>query len=358
MRTYSLLGALLLASTAAAQDIGGRASPQFVHYTLGSPTNNTISEFALPIFAVVPVNSMLSFDVGTAFASAKLTSTGSGQTNQSSLSGLTDTQIRSTVTLGSDLVLLTAGLNLPTGRSTVKPSEQAAAGAISSDFLIFPIPSLGSGFGGTGGIALAKPMGDWNLGAGVSVRRTQPFEPFSDSTGTKYRFTPGNETRARIGFDHPYGTGRAAIGFTYSKFSDNQLATSIYNTGDRLLSQGYLTSAAGSGDYTLSAWNLFRASGTQVDGSASGKEMITDVGGSWGIVMGDSRFEPSLDVRTWMQQGASSSFQTTLAFHYDRPMGSVYVSPGAGFTFGKLASGSTTTASLSGFRAQLTVRTR
>jgi hypothetical protein len=350
--------AVLVAASAGAQTVGIRTTPQFVSYTLGAPSNNTISEFALPIFAVVPVNQMLNFDIGTAFASSTLKSTSGGQTTQSSISGLTDTQIRGTVNLGSDLVLLTAGVNVPTGQSTVSPAEQAAAGMIGNDFLVFPISSMGSGFGGTGGVALAKPMGNWNVGAGVSVRRTLPFEPYQDTAGTKFRFVPGNETRARLGFDHPYGTGRASIGFTYSKFSDDKLVSSIYNTGDRLLTQGYLTSAAGSGDYTLSAWNLFRTTGTRVDGSESGKELITDVAGWYGMPMGEARFEPGLDVRTWMQQGVPSSFQTTLSVRYEHPMGALFIAPGAGFTFGKLAANASETSSLSGFRAQLTVRTR
>jgi hypothetical protein len=358
MRTLPFLATLVAAGSLGAQSMGVRTSPQFVSYTLGSPTNNTISEFALPIFAIVPLNQMVTFDVGTAFASSTLKSTSGGQSIQSSISGLTDTQVRATMNLGTDLVLLTAGVNVPTGQSTVAPSQQAAAGLIGNDFLIFPISSMGSGFGGTGGVALAKPMGDWNLGAGLSVRRTLPFEPYQDTAGTKFRFVPGNESRLRLGLDHPYGTGRASIGFTYSKFSDDKLVTSVYNTGDRLLTQGYVTSAAGAGDYTLSAWNLFRTSGTRVDGTASGKEMITDVGGSWGMPVGESRLEPGLDLRTWMQQGAPTSLQTTLSVHYDRPMGSVYVSPGAGFTFGKLAANGSQTATLSGFRAQLTVRTR
>jgi hypothetical protein len=263
MRRLLLPTFLLVARVAAAQDAGVRISPQFISYSLGSPSNNTISEMAIPLFAFMPVTKILTLDIGTAFASAQVTSTSGGQSVKSTISGLTDTQIRGTVNLGSDLVLLTAGVNVPTGRSTVTPAEQSAAGLIGNDFLMFPISSMGSGFGGTGGLAIAHPFGDWNLGAGFSVRHSMPFDPYQDAAGTKLRYTPGDETRARIGVDHPYGTGRASLGLTYSKFTDDKLVTSIYNTGDRLLAQGYVTSAMGRGDYVLSAWNLFRASGAR-----------------------------------------------------------------------------------------------
>ena len=365
MRRLLVSVLLVIARTAVAQDMGARISPQFVQYSLGAPSNNTISEMAIPLFAFMPVTRNLTFDIGTAFASARLTNTSAGQSAESKISGMTDTQLRATVNLGSDAVLLTAGVNVPTGRSTATTNEQGAAGLIGNDFLVFPISSMGSGFGGTGGIALAKPLGEWNLGAGFSVRHSMPFDPYQDATtGAKLRYTPGNELRGRLGLDHPYGTGRASVGVTYSKFDDDKIATSIYNTGDRLLAQGYVTSAMGSGDYVLSAWNLYRASGTQADGSASGTENITDVSASYGLPVGGARLEPGIDVRTWMQRNAALSLQSTVSVRYDQPVGAVTISPGAGFTIGKLAgrntslAGSTgTTSSLTGFRAQLTIRT-
>lgn len=360
MRRLLLPALLLTARFAAAQDAGARISPQFISYSLGAPSSEKISELAIPVFAFMPVTRSLTLDIGTAFAAATVTGTSAGQTTQSKISGLTDTQIRATANIGSDLVLLTAGVNVPTGRSTVAPAEQAAAGLIGNDFLLFPISSMGSGFGGTGGLAVAHPFGDWNLGAGFSVRHSMPFDPYQDATGAKLRYTPGDETRARIGLDHPFGTGRASVGLTYSKFSDDQLAASIYNTGDRLLAQGYVTSAMGRGDYVLSAWNLFRGSGTQTDGSPSGRENITDVAASYGMAVGEARLEPEVDVRTWMQQATALSLQSTLSLRYERAIGSLTLAPGVGYTIGKLAApaGSTsTTSSISGFRAQLTIRT-
>ena len=52
---------------------------------------------------------------------------------------------------------------------------------------------------------------DWNLGAGFSLRHSMPFDPYQDASGAKLRYTPGDEMRARLGVDHPYGAGRASI---------------------------------------------------------------------------------------------------------------------------------------------------
>lgn len=358
-----ILPALLLATTAlrseqaGAQGTGGaRISPQFVSYTLGDPSNLTITETAIPVFVFMPLRSGITLDVGTAFAMANVKSTTNGQTRESKISGPTDTQIRATMNLGSDMVLLTAGLNVPTGKSTADTSEQMAAALIGNDFLMFPISSMGSGFGGTGGIAFAKPLGQWNLGAGLSVRTSMPFDPYVDGAGNKLRYTPGTEMRARMGLDHPYGTGRASIGFTYSKFTDDEFQASVYNTGNRLLSQGFLSNSLGSGDYTLSAWNLFRSSGSLADSTLTGSESVTDISAAYGRRIGAGRIEPGFSFRTWSQADIPTSLQSTVSLRYEWTAGRMAFSPMAGFTFGSMGTTTAESASLSGFRAQLTFR--
>jgi hypothetical protein len=355
MRGFSLLTLMAFAGTAGAQ-VGVRVAPQFVSYTLGAPTSVQISETAIPMFASYAVTPGLTLDIGSAFAMATVKSTGAGPARESSISGLTDTQIRATMNLGSDLVLVTAGVSLPTGRSTADTSEQEAAALIGNDFLVFPISSMGSGFGGTGGLALAAPIGQWNLGAGVSVRSSMPFDPYQDASGAKLRYTPGTETRARVGLDHPFGTGRASVGVTYSKFADDKFQSSIYNTGDRLMTQGYVGNSIWGGDYSLSAWNLFRKSGTLADGSATGSESITDVSAAFGMAMGSARLEPNVSMRAWSQADLPTSLQSTVGVRLEKSFGRLAVSPSAGFTFGSVAASVTEKASLSGYRVQLTAR--
>src|SRR6185503_17156813 len=108
-------------------------------------------------------------------------------------------------TLGTDFVVLTAGVNIPTGQSTVNVDQLAAAALIGNDFLAFPISNMGTGFGATGGIAVARPAGDWNFGAGISVRRSSQYDPFSPTGGVLLHYQPGNEYRARLGLDRAVG---------------------------------------------------------------------------------------------------------------------------------------------------------
>src|ERR1700755_2359364 len=95
------------ASTAGAQsafDVQARIAPQFHSYDIKSPANTKISEFSVPVFVLIPVNSRLSFDVGTSFTNAQVEQTAGGAKTKSTISGLTDTQLRGNYTLGSDFV--------------------------------------------------------------------------------------------------------------------------------------------------------------------------------------------------------------------------------------------------------------
>src|SRR3954468_14307778 len=212
-----------MGGTAGAQsafDIGVRIAPQYYSYDLKSPANGKISEFTVPIYAFVPITSHLSFDVGSSYTHAEVQNTSGTTKTTSSISGLTDTQVRANYTLGSDFVVLTAGMNLPTGQSTVSADQLAAASLIGNDFLAFPISNMGMGFGGTGGIAIARPAGDWNLGIGASARLSSSYDPFETGINgatatTPLHYQPGNEYRIRGGIDHGFGTGRVNFGLTY-----------------------------------------------------------------------------------------------------------------------------------------------
>lgn len=359
----AVLAAGLSAPSAAqsAFDVNARVAPQFYYYKIAEPSNTTISELAVPLFVQVPVSQRLSFDIGTSYTKARVKQTGTGA-SESNISGMTDTQIRGNLSLGTDFVILTAGVNLPTGTSTVPVDKQRAAGLIGSDFLAFPIASMGTGFGGTGGIAIARPLGDWNIGAGFSVRHSAQYDPFDVTGGPALHYQPGNEYRARVGLDHPVGTGRVTFGFTYSTFGNDQLAGSIYNTGNRYLSQVDYNNSLGVGRISVSGWNLFRSRGTLADSSLLDHENISNGALSYSIPVGSAFIEPNVEGRAWMQGGVQTSYLGTVGLRALLSVAGVAVIPSAGFTVGQLAAQSPTstltTATLTGFRGSLAIRLR
>jgi hypothetical protein len=311
---------------------------------------------------LVPVNEHLSFDVGTSFARSQVDETTSGKTTTSTISGMTDTQVRGNYVLGNDFVVLTAGVNLPTGKSTVTDQQQLAGGLIGSDFLAFPISSMGTGFGGTGGVAVARPLGDWNLGFGLSMRRSEAYDPFDVTGSPALHYQPGNEYRARAGLDRALGTGHVTLGVTYSTFGNDNLAGSLYNTGNRWLSQGSIDNTVGPGQLSITAWNLFRTSGTLADSSFLGHEDILNGALAYGLNVGSALIEPNVEGRVWEQQGVSTSTLTTLGLRTQLMAMGFTVLPSVGYSLGRIAAvdqaGLSTTATLTGFHATLGIRLR
>jgi hypothetical protein len=335
-----------------------RIAPQSYSYNIKTPINEKVSQTAFPMFVTVPILPALRIDVGTAYAMAtherQVADTSGGfTTTTSELSGLTDTQLRANYTLGQDLVVFTLGVNLPTGSATVKAEELEAATRIGSDFLSFPISGFGSGFGMTGGFAVAKPAGSWNLGFAASMRYAGEYEPFKDAGGVATKFQPGPEIRTRVGLDHALGDGRISLGFTYSKFGDDKANSATFNTGDRFIGQVVVNNAFKNGvDYTLAVWNLFRTSGTLINQSTSPSANITNalmsfgLRGPWGVSV-----EPSMEARLFTQEGAKTSFLSNFGMRFIYNRGPWAVVPGFGLSIGSLES-----ATVTGFRSTLAVR--
>lgn len=344
-------------------DAGIRVGPQIHEYRLTGERPTTITEVAVPVFVLVPVTSAFTIDIGTSYANSHVEQHDSSRTATSDISGLTDTQIRGRYTIGPDFVVLTAGVNLPTGSSTVAPDQQVAAGLIGNDFLGFPVSNMGTGFGGTGAVAIARPLGSWNVGFGASMRYSAQYDPFAPASGEPtLHYQPGNEYRGRIGVDRPVGTGRLELGLTYSKFGNDNVGGSIYNTGDRYVTQASLANRVGFGDLWVSAWNLYRTAGTLADSSYIGHENIASGAMGYSIPGLGGRIEPSVEVRHWLQADAPSSLRATLGLGLRFNAGPFGVAPSAGYTVGSVATrqqdGTNTTSSLTGFRGTLAVRLR
>ena len=341
------------------RDASVRTGPQFHSYNIKAPINEKISQIAIPVFVLVPVMPSLTVDIGTSYAMVqhqRVTTDASGNptTIESELSGLTDTQLRANYSIIPQLLVLTAGVNIPTGSATVEPEAVDAASFIGSDFLTFPVSSFGTGLGFTGGLAFARPMGSWNFGAGVSLRQATEYEPFKDASGTAVKFTPGSEYRARMGVDRPFGSGRMAFGLTFSKFGKDKVQDFTYNTGDRFLGQVSLQNSIGDSevDYSFVLWNLYRANGTQIDQNASPSANITNASIAFGV-RGPAQigFEPMIETRVWTEEGSKSSFVGTLGMRMYIERGRWAIVPGGGFSIGTMQS-----STLSGFKATLGMR--
>ena len=358
MRTR-LLSLALLAVTAAplaAQDPSSTAvilDPQYVSYQLGTgAAARTISQLGVPFAVIVPFSDRFNIDISSSYANSQVKVPGAAT---STITGLTDAQVRGNLTLGDNAAVLTLGVNLPTGQYKVPDGQQAAAGQIGNDFLIYPVTSMGNGLAATGGIGFAQSLGEWNLGIGASFRYSTAFDAYQVQTSV-LRFTPGNEARLRVGLDRPVGDGSYNISVTYSKFGKDQADSTSFATGDRALAQTALAIPMGSGrDLLLSAWDLYRGTGQQL-GAPSPWENVGNVGAAIGFLSGSLYIQPNIEERIWNVDGNKAGLLTNAGVRLRFDWAGLSVNPSATYSFGSLYTIGQPATDVTGFKASLLIR--
>lgn len=360
MRAMRTSFAVLLIGTspcaALAQGLGDASLaviPQYVSMKIGTGTSaKTVTQLSVPFIVVVPITSRFNIDVATAYATSEVSSEGK---TSSSINGLTDTQVRANLTLGSDAVVFTVGANIPTGQYTIPEGQAEAAGQIGNDFLIFPTSSYGSGLSGTGGVAAARSLGNWNLGIAASFRKSTEFDAFNISNKT-FTFTPADEVRARVGLDRMLGNGRLTLGVSYSAFGTDIADSTSYATGDRYISQAALFLPLGGTDLYISGWNLYRAKGQQLGGE-SAPEGVTSASVALGVHAGSLLIEPSVEGRSWTADGIKAGRLANAGVRLRFGAGPISFMPSATYHLGKLYSTLDGSAiDVTGWRASLMVR--
>lgn len=358
MRRSILLALVCAPAIAGAQgfaDGGLRLAPQMASYTLEqNGTKTKINEIAVPFAYLLPITSRLTFDLATAFAQATVEASG-----KSTISGLTDTQLRLNYTLGTDAVIVTAGVNVPTGQYKVADDKVAAAGQIGNDFLSFPVSSFGNGLAGTGGVALARTLGAWNVGLGASFRKTAEFGAFGADTNAT-RFQPADEVRARLGVDREALGGRMMLGVVYSVFGadacagcETGISRSTYSTGDRLIGQAAFDIPLSSSQLYVAAWVLHHAAGETVAGTAPAED-IANAQLSLGFNLGSLFLEPNLEARYWTVDGERRGSLGYAGVRTRFDMGPMQISPSLSYAKGKLEG--TPSTDITGFKGGLTIR--
>jgi len=312
IRTPSLAAlASLIATAAAAQQnlvsqgaiVGGA---EYRSYSFGDNFSaDRVSQVAFPVGFIMPIGDRFSFDIGTAYASTMVDQGGSSNSYQH----FTDTQLRASYMIGNDLLVASVMVNLPTGEETASFRDFNISSSVSSNFLLFPVNSYGSGFSVTPGLAVATTAGSWNLGLAGSLRWNNEFQPFSDSGSTSVRYQPGLEGRIRLGADHLVGSSRLTFGATFSTFGTDEargggLASGgRYTPGNRFLVDVSLLAPVGSGTMSFYIWDFYRnngESGDTVTSSSNNKENILTAGASGAFRLGQKLvLEPVAETRFW-----------------------------------------------------------
>jgi hypothetical protein len=268
----------------------------------------SVRQIAAPLAIVIPVGRRFAIDVGTAIAATRVTrSDGSfAELNQ-----VTDTQVRASYIFGRDVAVVTVMVNLPTGTEQISLAEFAVTSAIASPFLSFPVSTYSSGSSVTGGLALAQPLGPWNIGLAGSVRINSKYEPFADAP-EPFTYREGLEGRIRFAAERLVGSTSLALGLTYSshgqdEFERGSISVGGYHSGDRLVAELGVSGPAGAGTLTGYIWNYHRfAARDSLDLGVTNRENVIAAGLSGSFPLGRQvEFQPGLEGRIWSPDGGT-----------------------------------------------------
>lgn len=301
MSPRAAAGALALATLALAGPVFAQYVPEPGAVTTGFEARfyrfgqdlgvKSLGQVAIPLAIVAPVG-RFTLDAGAWLATTTLTRLDG---YRETVSGITDTQIRAAYVMGSDALVLTALVNLPTGATNLTAAEYAVLSAAASSFLAFPVNAYGSGASATLGLAGAFRAGAWNLGLAGSARLSAGFTPFEDADGG-FTYQSGLEARARLGADRLVGNGKMAFGVTVSTFSDDEFAngagaTGVYRPGRRVIGEASYTTLIGPATVAGYLWDFYRTGGDSAGSSVPNHENLFAAG-----IVGRIPMNPTLDL--------------------------------------------------------------
>ncbi len=263
-------------------------------------SSTTVDQWVVPVGASWQ-RGRLGVDLGTSWVRSRLALGDSGR----SVSGLADTQIRAGYTFGQDFVVASLVANLPTGLSRAPAADFPVLGAISSSFFAFPVASHGAGFSLTGGMAVAIPAGQWNVGLAGSMRWSGEYTPYVDATGP-FSYRPGLEGRIRAGVDRIVGRSRVTAGLTYSGFGTDEYGAGgtatagLYRPGNRWTVEGSVAAPVGrNGLLSFYGWHYRRVAGDSSRTPVANDERLTAGGVTWATpIRAGVDLDLSMDART------------------------------------------------------------
>lgn len=188
---------------------------------------SSASQLSVPISVRVPLGERWTVDASGAFATGtvKLSEpdplTG---TDEYTLNGLTDIRVRATGSVVGDNLLLTFGVNLPTGKTSLDRGEFAALRVLAAPALSFQSPVLGTGASATVGMVYARQMAGWAWALGGSYELNRSYAPVALVAGLPAPdFSPGNTIHFSVGGDGLIGQHEMLVGVSADFFGRGKL---------------------------------------------------------------------------------------------------------------------------------------
>jgi len=220
-----LVGGMILtaAPTAVGQVVFGQPTSVGTQMVYSSWTleylgfETKVSQFMMPVSGFVPLRDNFEMSLFVANAANKLDVAGL----DFDLNGLGNAYVQANHSFADDQLLVSLGLNLPTGKKKISfVTEEAVLQALALNFLDFPMRRLGEGFGFNmlvgGAVELDEGI---RGGGGISYQFNGQYQPYEDYGD----YDPGDAITVNAGIDFDQGSSVWTLDLLYTTFTDDKL---------------------------------------------------------------------------------------------------------------------------------------
>jgi len=144
-------------------------------------------------------------------------------------------RIRATGNIRSDALLVTAGLNVPTGRTGLTTDEFTVLRVMAAPALGLGSTPVGAGASGTVGLVAARRLGPWAMAMGASYEHRGRYQPVAAlvAGAPSADFHPGGVVRASVSGDRTVGPHRLSVSLATDLFADDELQSPSSATASR-----------------------------------------------------------------------------------------------------------------------------
>lgn len=187
-------------------------------------------QFSIPIDVAIPIGDRFTIDASGAYQTGTVQLAGQDtalHTDHYTLSGITDIKLRLVARVIGDNVLLTLGVNAPTGTTNLNAEQYKAIRILAAPALELPNATLGTGPGGVVGIVLAKHIAGWSwaIGGSYEIRGSYvPIEAYAAFAAAP-NYQPGNTAHFELGADGYIGSSNMTLGLTGNVYAHDALTT-------------------------------------------------------------------------------------------------------------------------------------
>lgn len=208
---------------------GGNGLRQYNFIGLDSARVSGVQQFSMPLSTAWSLGPSWRVDMTALYANATVRYRDAKSTSyrESSLAGISDVRMRATGTIINDLLVLTAGINLPTGRTSLSTSEFGVLRILAAPSLGLGSAPVGAGASGTMGLIVARRLGPWAMAMGGSYEHRGRYQPIAAlvAGAPSSDFRPGGVLRASVTGDRTVGPHRLSVALAADVFSDDELRT-------------------------------------------------------------------------------------------------------------------------------------